>query len=409
MPKEKKIKRIKATTNIATWNINGYLRDPVRREELAKDMIERNISIAGLQETRWNEKVTITETGGTIYNLSHGGEDYLGLGFYISKEWEPRLVSLKIVTSRIAVARFSAHNENSRRGDMAIINIYGPTMMRRTENPGITEAFYNDLRKVYDMEKQGSTSIFVIGDFNSKIGLRTHEDDDEFMGKYGKGERNDNGEDLKDFLEITKSYLANTHFKHRDHHVATWHGGRPSRNYRRRKEHASPGIHNQIDYIVVPKREINLITDARAYNCMRVRSDHSMVVASVLLQALYKLKPVKRGTFMKRNMGLLRTDEILRKNYENKVAEHLAELSEEATANVRYNHLKRITKLAADETLPMAPRKTYGKIRFFDDQEIKRLSNKQRKLTRNLYRLRGKKTKMKRKRIKTEETTFSKK
>ena len=65
MPKEKKIKWIKATTNIATWNINGHLRDPVRREELAKDMIERNISIAGLQETRWNEKVTIIETGGT--------------------------------------------------------------------------------------------------------------------------------------------------------------------------------------------------------------------------------------------------------------------------------------------------------------------------------------------------------
>ena len=61
---------------------------------------------------------------------------------------------------------------------------------------------------------------------------------------------------------------------------------------------------------------------------------------------------------MKRNLGLLRTDEILRKNYENKVAEHLAELSEEATANERYNHLKRITKLAADEILPMAPRKS---------------------------------------------------
>ena len=61
---------------------------------------------------------------------------------------------------------------------------------------------------------------------------------------------------------------------------------------------------------------------------------------------------------MKRNLGLLRTDEILRKNYENKVAEHLAKLLEEATANERYNHLKRITKLAADETLPMATRKT---------------------------------------------------
>ena len=402
MPKAKKINRKKATTNLATWNVHGHIKEKVRREELAQDMMERKISIAGIQETRWKENATCPEDGGIIYNLNHDGADYLGLGFYVSNEWVPRLVSMKIVTSRIAVARFSAYDENSRRGDLVIINIYGPTMMRRKDNPGITEAFYNELRRIYDLERQGALSIFIVGDFNSKIGMRGNEDEEDFMGQYGKGERNENGEDLRDFLETTQLYLANTHFKHRDHHVATWHGGRPSRNNRRRKEHESPGIHNQIDYIAVPKREINLITDARAYNCMRVRSDHSMVVASVLLHALYKLKPVKRNTSPIRDLGLLATDEELRTDYENVVAGKLGEPAAEIAAEERYEQIKKIVRETADETLPIAPRKEYGKIRFFDDKEIKRLSDKQRRLTRNLYRMKGKKTKTKRKRVKKE-------
>ena len=106
MPKAKKINRKKATTNLATWNVHGHIKEKVRREELAQDMMERKISIAGIQETRWKENATCPEDGGIIYNLNHDGEDYLGLGFYVSNEWVPRLVSMKIVSSRIAVARF---------------------------------------------------------------------------------------------------------------------------------------------------------------------------------------------------------------------------------------------------------------------------------------------------------------
>jgi len=53
MPNAKKINRKNATTNLVTWNVNGHMRDQVRREELAQDMMERKVSIAGIQETRW--------------------------------------------------------------------------------------------------------------------------------------------------------------------------------------------------------------------------------------------------------------------------------------------------------------------------------------------------------------------
>jgi len=127
-----------------------------------------------------------------------------------------------------------------------------------------------------------------------------------------------------------------------------------------------------------------------------------MVVASTLLQALYKLKPVKRTKLMPRNLGLLATDADLRTDYENVVTGYIAESAVDGTATERYEQMKRIARASAEETLPTAPRKAYGKIRFFEDKEIKRLSDKQRKYTRNLYRMRGKKTKTKRKRVKKE-------
>ena len=70
--------------------------------------------------------------------------------------------------------------------------------------------------------------IFVMGDFNAKIGVRQSEQDEAFMGMYGKGVRNTNGDRLRDFLKSTSLYLANTHFNHRPMQIATWHGGKAS-------------------------------------------------------------------------------------------------------------------------------------------------------------------------------------
>jgi len=77
-------------------------------------------------------------------------------------------------------------------------------------------------------------------------------------------------------------------------------------------------------------------------------------------------------------------------------------MEKEAIPAEVYEQIKKIVRASADETLPPAPRKSYGKVRFFEDKEIKRLSDKQRKLTSYIYRMRGKKTKMKRKRVKKE-------
>jgi hypothetical protein len=105
----------------------------------------------------------------------------------------------------------------------------------------------------------------LLGDFHSKIDKKG-ENDRDYMGEFGKDERNTNGEQLRDFLAETSLYPANAHFKNRSMQIATWHGGKPVTNSRREIYRPSqPGIHNQIDYIAIPRKELPIITDPRAY------------------------------------------------------------------------------------------------------------------------------------------------
>ena len=57
--------------------------------------------------------------------------------------------------------------------------------------------------------KSRSSLIFLCGDFNSKLGRE--KGNEAFMGHYGKGTRNSNGEHLIQFLLQHQLYAANTH------------------------------------------------------------------------------------------------------------------------------------------------------------------------------------------------------
>ena len=73
----------------------------------------------------------------------------------------------------------------------------------------------------------------------------------------------------------------------RNTNIATWHGGRPARGK------STPGFHNQIEYILVPKRAVKLVTDARAVMEMVHRSDHAMVIMKIQHGDLCKIRRTK--------------------------------------------------------------------------------------------------------------------
>ena len=149
MSKARKVLRKSKTTIFATWNLNGRLHEPLRQEELIRDMREKDICFAALQETGWK---TDAEVNGPnveqIINYESKTEGYRGLGFYISPAWKEKVVTSKLINNRIAVIRFKAWEKE----ELVIINVYGPTMMRTIDDPETTEEFYNNLKETYMAE-----------------------------------------------------------------------------------------------------------------------------------------------------------------------------------------------------------------------------------------------------------------
>ena len=142
----KKKNRKDTITTIATWNLNGRLKEPSRQEELFMDMKWKKVDIAALQETMWNHDATVTSSdGAAIINFKMNAGGYRGLAFYLSPKWAARLTSTRIINARMALARFKAFNTD--KADLVMINACAPTMMRTKENREITEAHYQRLRQ----------------------------------------------------------------------------------------------------------------------------------------------------------------------------------------------------------------------------------------------------------------------
>ena len=137
------------------------LKEPRRQEELFMDMKWKNVGVAALQETMWSQNATVHNSeGAIIIDFKTTDAGYRGLGFYLSPQWAKRLVSTKVINDRVVVARLKAFNAD--KTDLAIVNAYAPTMMRAKESPEITEAFYHQLRQVYNQERRGAMSTFIL-------------------------------------------------------------------------------------------------------------------------------------------------------------------------------------------------------------------------------------------------------
>ena len=173
----------------------------------------------------WSQDATAQGRGGeAIINFQSPKEGYRGLGFYLSSQRTRRVASTRIINGRVVVVRLKALSEGN--ADLVVVNVHGPTMMRAKENPEATEALYRQLSQTGKEEKRGVASAFTLGDFNAKIG-KSQDDESKLMGKRGKGERDENGEELQRLLAGDGARLANAHFKRRDRQAATWRKTRP--------------------------------------------------------------------------------------------------------------------------------------------------------------------------------------
>ena len=151
-----------------------------------------------------------------------------------------------------------------------------------------------------------------------------------------------------------------------------------------------------IDFILAPKRMLTLFSDARSFMpCLFThRSDHSMVVASVLVGRVYKLPKTHRRTEKPRDHRALSgpKSEETREKFQESVEcqlQHIT-LSEEATgtygdAEKFYSDIKNALNTAAATTLSLAPRRVNEHVKYLEDPTLSQLSKSQQRLLQRIY------------------------
>ena len=339
------------------------------------------MDVAILTETRWqeDEDITLPDGGGRIINFpsrNPNAHAQYGMGIYMNPKWAGRYEKAVWISDRVAIFYFHLHN--NARGHLVIAGVYGPTSQFAATHPGALEGFYKQLGDAFDTHKRKAAVFMVVGDFNSKIGQLRREGDEAIMGKYSIGHRNANGERLAEFLHDKELYLASTAFKHRKHHTATWHGEYERDGHRY-------GIHNQIDYIAIQPRHKMLLANARSHSGRYFESDHSLVVATFYLGALYPVSRRRVKHEPQRDMQQLYLRKDIQEGFENTVREKVqaaaliaAQINpdRERTPSERYENLKNALTEAVAEKVPLAPKKLNGKIVYEHDARMQHLTKR---------------------------------
>ena len=254
---------------IGTWNVRT-LHACGKVQELEHELKRYQWDIIGLAEMRWigfGEKTT--DEGHRIWYSGGEVRHEYGVGFIVRKEVTGCVLSCTPVSNRIISLRISSRSKN-----ITIVQVYAPTSDHDEQE---LEEFYEQVENV--IKKIPKKDITIIqGDFNAKVGPDAYKDWQGTIGQYGTGETNERGLRLLEFASNQRLTIANTLFPHKPSRRTTWHA--PNRR-----------IHNQIDFILTPRRFKSSINRAktRTYPGADIGSDHDLVL--LVMQLRLKKKP----------------------------------------------------------------------------------------------------------------------
>ncbi|KAK6759223.1 hypothetical protein RB195_021076 [Necator americanus] len=134
-----------------------------------------------------------------------------GVGFVVHPSVVHLVDSHEILSPRLAILGLRPLRQKS----ISIINCYSPTSA--ADEPEL-HAFYEELEEVVRNEK--SFYKFVVGDFNAKLGKATEEE--YRIGRFGLGDRNENGNRLAWLLSAARLFHGNSLLMKKDHRRWTW-------------------------------------------------------------------------------------------------------------------------------------------------------------------------------------------
>ena len=249
----------------------------------------------GRNETKTKEILNKDINGYRLICTETKSEHY-GNGFIISPIWKEHIYKFWRLNDRISILQLQTENSTIRKREdnelrsrldgstliidknkpvdhmINIINVYAPTSEKVEKDKKEIEEIYAKVEKLIEEFSKITTSITLIaGDFNAKVGKSTNEE--QCLGKYSKGKRNESGQIFIDFCEKNNLFVCNSAFQHPSRHITTW-----SQQRIEKKTNTVKVIYNQIDYILMNKTNIQNMTNARSYAGTETFSDHRLVI-----------------------------------------------------------------------------------------------------------------------------------
>ena len=303
--KKKNRIRVRDNITIGTWNVRT-LKDEGKIHELVYEMERYQWNLLGLCEMRWKGiGETTTEEGHKVYYSGKQNSHAEGVGFLIHKDIANTVMECRPISSRLITIRLKATPFN-----VTILQAYAPTT---SYDDDYIEDFYSQVQEVIDSTPKKDI-IIVQGDWNAKVGVDTQQ---HWQGIYGpscNSLTNDRGLRLLEFAATNNLVLANTLGVHKPSRRWTWH---------------SPGdqYHNQIDYIMVPKRFQSGVntTRTRSFPGADIGSDHNLVLMTFRL----RLRKINKTKFSRPRYNLEKLeDPAIKEEFQTRIGGRFAPLSD---------------------------------------------------------------------------------
>ncbi|KAK6763193.1 hypothetical protein RB195_023780 [Necator americanus] len=195
------------TYNARTVSTDADLHTLLRAAERIK------FHVIALQETKYRRSDVRQMNDGTLVIRGENvpSRNVGGVGFVVRPSVVHLVDSHEILSPRLAILRLRPLRQKS----ISIINCYSPTS---AADESELDAFYEELEEVISNEK--SFYKFVVGDFNAKLGKATEKE--YRIGRFGLGDRNENGNSLAGLLSAARLFHGNSLFMKKGHRRWTW-------------------------------------------------------------------------------------------------------------------------------------------------------------------------------------------
>lgn len=217
---------------IGTWNVRTMMREG-KLENVKGEMKRNGINILGLSEVRWKgDGDFMSDDVRIIY--AGGKESQRGVAILLDSEMAKRVMTVVQRNDRLLMVKLQAEPM-----DIIIMQVYMPTSDHEDSE---VDDVYEQLEEMMD-EQKGKDYMVVMGDWNAEVGEGRDENE---IGEFGLGRRNDRGQKLVEFCKRRKLMAANTWCEQHRRRRYTWKQPGDKRRY-------------QLDYIIVRQSMKNRI------------------------------------------------------------------------------------------------------------------------------------------------------